>query len=90
MPSKITLALGTALAGIALCGFIESGFAQDAVVASIAESEAEETRVWIEFSLRCGYLSSQLADELDQSYDAILGQLVRMLSEPSHWTIRQH
>ena len=57
---------------------------------SDAESEAEETRVWIEFSLRCGYLSSQLADELDQSYDAILGQLVRMLSEPSHWTIRQH
>src|SRR6058998_2306587 len=57
---------------------------------SDAESEAEETRVSIEFSLRCGYLSSQLADELDQSYDAILGQLVRMLSHPSHWTIRQH
>ncbi len=37
MPSKITLALGTALAGIALCCFIESGFAQDALVASIAE-----------------------------------------------------
>ena len=42
MASKITLALGTALAGIALCCFIESGFAQDAVVASIAESENDD------------------------------------------------
>ena len=42
MPSKITLTLGTALAGIALCCFIESGFAQDAVVASIAESDADD------------------------------------------------
>ena len=42
MPSKITLALGTALAGIALCCFIESGFAQDAVVSSIAESDTDD------------------------------------------------
>src|SRR6185503_4987074 len=42
MSSKITLALGTALAGIALCCFVESGFAQDAVVASIAESDTDE------------------------------------------------
>jgi hypothetical protein len=42
MPLRITLALGTALAGIALCCFIESGFAQDAVVASIAESAADD------------------------------------------------
>ena len=41
MPSKITLALGTALAGIALFCFMESGFAQDAVVASIAESDTD-------------------------------------------------
>src|SRR6476620_3141376 len=43
MPSKITLALGTALAGIALCCFIESSFGQDAVVASIAESDTDDT-----------------------------------------------
>ncbi len=42
MTSKITLALGTALAGIALCCFIESSFGQDAVVASIAESDADD------------------------------------------------
>ena len=43
MTSKITLALGTAFAGIALCCFIESGFGQDAVVASIAESDTDDT-----------------------------------------------
>ena len=42
MSSEITLALGTALAGIALCCFVESGFAQDAVVASIAESDTDD------------------------------------------------
>jgi Fe(3+) dicitrate transport protein len=42
MSSKITLALGTAFAGIALFCFTESGFGQDAVVASIAESDADD------------------------------------------------
>jgi hypothetical protein len=42
MPSKITLALGTALAGIALCCFIESSLAQDALNASLAATENDE------------------------------------------------
>jgi Fe(3+) dicitrate transport protein len=42
MPSTITLAVGTALAGIALCCFIESGFGQDAVVAPIMESDSDD------------------------------------------------
>ena len=42
MPSKITLALGTALAGIALCCFVESSFAQDAVVASLDATENDD------------------------------------------------
>src|SRR3954463_5051012 len=42
MPSKITLALGTALAGIALCCFVESGSAQDAVFAPISEGDADD------------------------------------------------
>ncbi len=52
-----------------------------------AESEAEETRVWIDFALRCGYLSQSQATELDTNYDGILGQLVRMISEPDKWAI---
>lgn len=49
---------------------------------SDAESEAEETRVWIEFAYRCGYLSGENAEELDELYDKILAQLVRMASDP--------
>ena len=41
-----------------------------------AESEACETQVWIEFALRCGYLEQTTANELDQCYDKIIGQLV--------------
>src|SRR5258705_12719458 len=42
MPSKITLTLGTALTGIALCCFVESTFAQDAVVASLDATENDD------------------------------------------------
>src|SRR6188474_1655906 len=43
MPSKISLALGTALATIALICFMESSFAQDALVAPIAASDNDDT-----------------------------------------------
>ena len=52
-----------------------------------AESEAEETRVWIEFAYRCGYITNVQAEELDGLYDGILGQLVRMISRPEQWVI---
>lgn len=53
-----------------------------------AEGEAEETRVWIEFAYRCGYLDAETAGDLDDRYDHILGKLVRMISEAEDWTIR--
>jgi Fe(3+) dicitrate transport protein len=43
MPSKITLTLGMALAGIALCCFVESSFAQDALVASVNATENDDS-----------------------------------------------
>src|SRR4029453_9175056 len=42
MSSKITLALGTALTGIALYCFVDSSFSQDALVASLAETENDD------------------------------------------------
>lgn len=54
---------------------------------SDAESEAEETRVWLQFASRCGYMREEKANDLDQTYDKILGQLVRMISNPEQWTI---
>jgi four helix bundle protein len=55
---------------------------------SDSEGEAEETRVWLQFAVHCKYINSQAFDELDTKYDLILGQLVRMISEPEKWTIR--
>ena len=55
---------------------------------SDCEGEAEETRVWLELALRCGYITKTEADELDLAYDNILGQLVRMIEHPEQWTIR--
>lgn len=53
-----------------------------------AESEACETQVWIEFALRCGYLEQTTANELDQCYDKIIGQLVTMIGDADKWLIK--
>src|SRR5438552_8076068 len=42
MSSKITLALGTTLAAIALCCFVELSFAQDALVASLDATDKDD------------------------------------------------
>jgi four helix bundle protein len=55
---------------------------------SDSESEAEETRVWLQFAIRCGYLDQETGSELHDRYDRILGQLVKMITEPNQWTIR--
>jgi four helix bundle protein len=51
--------------------------------------EGEETRVWLDLALRCGYISQTEAQELDLAYDGILGQLVRMIEHPEQWSIRK-
>jgi four helix bundle protein len=55
---------------------------------SDAETEAEETRIWLEFALRCQHLEEEQFEALDHTYDNIIGRLVRMLSEPKQWSIR--
>lgn len=55
---------------------------------SDAESEACETQVWIEFAKRCAYITDDTSQELDSSYDQIIGQLVKMISDADSWLIR--
>ncbi len=55
---------------------------------SDAEAECAETQVWLEFSIKCGYLDVALANELDSSYDKIMGKLVNMLTRPDQWAIK--
>ena len=55
---------------------------------SDSEGEAEETRIWLEFALSCKYIDEARFNDLDSKYDLIIGQLVRMITEPEKWTIR--
>jgi len=55
---------------------------------SDSEGEAEESRVWLELAFRCGYISKGELDELDEAYDNMIGQLVRMIEHPEQWTIK--
>ena len=50
-----------------------------------AESEAEETRVRLEFAQHCGYLAEETVAALDGTYDVILSQLVRMVQTADKW-----
>ncbi len=54
---------------------------------SDAESEACETQVWLEFANRCHYLDETTKAELDNAYEQILSQLVRMIDESDKWLI---
>jgi len=53
-----------------------------------AESEANETRVWLEISFRCGYISAEKKTELDQRYDIVISQLVKMIQMADKWTFQ--
>lgn len=55
---------------------------------SDSAGEADETRVWLEISLRCNYISEEIFNELDSDYDLIARQLTKMMSEPEKWTIK--
>ncbi|HMK77919.1 MAG TPA: four helix bundle protein [Thermodesulfobacteriota bacterium] len=54
---------------------------------SDAEAEAAETQVWLEFSARCGYLSTKRGRKLLTSYDNILGKIVTMINSPQPWLL---
>ena len=54
-----------------------------------AESEAAETRVWLEFAYRCEYLEADVARDLDYQYDQIVGKLVHMIANAEDWTLRE-
>jgi four helix bundle protein len=54
---------------------------------SDAEGEAAETQTWLQFAVECGYLDREKAKFLYAEYDAILGMLVRMISNPDSWSL---
>lgn len=54
---------------------------------NIAEAEAAETQVWIQFAVEAEYLDRAAATELYSQYDQIIAQLVHLIRNPSPWII---
>jgi four helix bundle protein len=54
-----------------------------------AEAEAAETQSWIQFAVNCGYTSSEIGQDLHQSYDYIIGKIVNMIIKPEPWILRE-
>lgn len=52
-----------------------------------SEREPAETQTWLEFSLRCKYISNNEFQELNEIYDNIIGKLVNMSNHPENWTL---
>ena len=60
-----------------------------AFVSKLSDSEAEsaETQTWLEFAVRCGYLSRNERASLYESYNHIIGTLVSMINHSSSWVL---
>ena len=54
---------------------------------SVAESEAAETQVWLEFAVTRGYCPRDPARDLYQTYNEIIAMLVSMINQPENWLI---
>lgn len=52
------------------------------------EAEAAETQVWLNFALKCDYISTEQGRELYSTYNQILSGLVKMINSPQSWLIR--
>jgi four helix bundle protein len=55
---------------------------------SDADAEAAETQVWLEFTFKCRYLNQTVVEELDKTYNHIMGKLVNILTRPEQWAIK--
>ena len=54
---------------------------------SAIRNEAAETQVHMEFAFRHGYIGNAEFQAIDDAYEHILGQLVRMIDHPEKWVI---
>lgn len=56
---------------------------------SDTETEAAETQVHAEIAFHCGYITEKQFHEIDDAYDHVIGQLVKMANQPGKWLIRR-
>jgi hypothetical protein len=48
-----------------------------------------EKPVWLEFAIKCGYLTSESGRELYKTYDHVIGKTVTTIHRPEQWIISQ-
>ena len=54
---------------------------------SDAETEAAETQVWLEFSVKCDYLTRDAGAKLYKEYDRVIATIVGMITHPETWIL---
>lgn len=54
---------------------------------TIAEAEAAETQVWLEYAAAHGYLDQETAKQANEFYDEILRMIVSMIASPEKWCV---
>ena len=53
-----------------------------------SEGEAAETQGWIEYSVKCKYISREKGTKLHNKYDHIIAILVNMGNKPDKWILK--
>jgi four helix bundle protein len=53
---------------------------------SDCESESAGTQVWLDFSIKCDYISENEYVELNETYEKIIGKVVNMSIHPENWS----
>ena len=51
------------------------------------QGEAAETQTWIEFAVKCRYMSHEEGLVLFKTYDEVLGILVSVIHQPQKWLL---
>ncbi|MGI9013411.1 MAG: four helix bundle protein [Phycisphaerales bacterium] len=54
---------------------------------SDAEAEAAETQTWIEFTVKCNYLTREQGRDLYERYEKMLSTLVGMIHNADKWLL---
>ena len=54
---------------------------------SVAEGEAAETQVWLEFAVEFQYIPAEEVRELYKTYAGIIATLVTMINNSDKWTL---
>jgi four helix bundle protein len=58
-----------------------------AFVAKLTDSEGEaaETQVWLDYALKCGYITVETHLNINDKYDHIIAMIVNMTNKPENW-----